>query len=418
MAAGLRRDLWRSLGLAASVGVGTAIAALVLAISSGAGRALERWFPAGDRTLTVLAPRFKLGALSPRLDDDAVARLRALPLVESVTPRLLLRAPALTVYRGLFFGQQLNLAIEIAAEGVPAAAVAEGLFAGERFAWEGHGVLPACISDGLLAIYNDTFAPSRGLPHLDARLLQGFELPVTVGASLLGSAGGSAGGSADGSAEALTVRIVCVSPRALLAGLTLPLEAVKALNARHGQGDGARSSLSLLSLLSSVEVVAQTSRALPALAAAIDAAGLRVEQRTQGLPLRIGRGVQAATWALLAVAIVALALAMALVAQGFAWSIRARAPELRLLRALGATDAFWWRQLSLEATAIGLGGGLFGLLLARLAGLALGPALPLPQLLAFSLASWLVPLVLALAAALGGAAVALGWALRGGGAGQ
>lgn len=412
MAAGLRRDLWRSLGLAASVGVGTAIAALVLAISSGAGRALERWFPAGDRTLTVLAPRFKLGALSPRLDDDAVARLRALPLVESVTPRLLLRAPALTVYRGLFFGQQLNLAIEIAAEGVPAAAVAEGLFAGERFAWEGHGVLPACISDGLLAIYNDTFAPSRGLPHLDARLLQGFELPVTVGASLLGSAGGSAGGSADGSAEALTVRIVCVSPRALLAGLTLPLEAVKALNARHGQGDGARSSLS------SVEVVAQTSRALPALAAAIDAAGLRVEQRTQGLPLRIGRGVQAATWALLAVAIVALALAMALVAQGFAWSIRARAPELRLLRALGATDAFWWRQLSLEATAIGLGGGLFGLLLARLAGLALGPALPLPQLLAFSLASWLVPLVLALAAALGGAAVALGWALRGGGAGQ
>ena len=119
------------------------------------------------------------------------------------------------------------MGVEVAVLGVERSFVAHDLPAGEGFEWMGQGPVPACVSDRLLAIYDTTFAPTRGLPYLTPSAILGFTLPVTVGRSLVASSG-------PGPAETVSMRLCCVSPRALLAGVTVPLELDAALTLSGG----------------------------------------------------------------------------------------------------------------------------------------------------------------------------------------
>jgi hypothetical protein len=392
----LRRDLGRDLWLALVVALGVAAGTLVLALHAGADRLLMIWLPAGDRSLTAESPRVALGGLGAKLDDAMVTELRGLPAVERVVPRMALRVPAMSAYRGAFFGQQLELTIEIAAEGVDEAALLPNLFPGERFAWQPGQPLPVCLSEGLLAIYNTTFAPSRGLPHLDQRLVQGFELPVAIGASMV------APSSPD--TQNMTARVVCVSPNAMLAGLTIPLAAVRELNRRHGADSSSYSSLT---------VIARSADALPTLEHEIEKRGLRLGEGAEETARRWSRLVQVSSLSLLGVVGCLLLLAGALIAEAFGGSLRARARESQLLRALGATDAFLIGQVAAEAAVIGTVGAALGISVAfglapavNHAVLRAGIDLPVP-LLAFRWATLLLPMLCGLLAACGGAAIAV-----------
>ncbi len=393
--AGLRRDLARTVGLALAVAVGVATASLVLALHAGAQAALSRWVPAVDRSLTVEPPRLGLGGLGARLDDVAVGRLRGLPGVERVIPRMIVRVPAMSQYHGAFFGRRLDLAVEIAAEGVEASALSDALSPEERFSWKPGAVLPACVSEGLLAIYNVSFAPMRGLPALDARLLRGFELPVTIGASLVGTPSTSA--------ESLTVRIVCVAPDAMIAGLTLPLEAARELNRRHGVDAES---------YSSATIVARAPEALPELERGVTELGLRVDETAQATGRRLGRALQLVTLAFVSLSVLMLALAVGLVALSFASSLHARAGEQRLLRALGATRSFLARQGAVEAVVIGALGAGLGLVLAvgcspLVQSLAAGAGFPgSGPVLRFTLVAVVGPAALGVASPCVGAALA------------
>jgi len=71
------------------------------------------------------------------------------------------------------------------------------------------------------------FAPQRGLPRLSEGMLIGFQLPVEIGKSYV------AGKTLEHSQETALV-LAGFSDRAALAGISMPIDSVKRLNARFG----------------------------------------------------------------------------------------------------------------------------------------------------------------------------------------
>ena len=332
--------------LAFALALGVGALCLFGTLGTGMQRALRDLFPDAERTLQVTPARLALGGLSAKLDDATVRKLRAMPGVASASPRMLLRVPAVSFYHGNFFGHPLDFAVEIAAQGVEPGAIGADLPPGESFDDADSGAIPACISDRLLAIYNGTFAPARGLPQLSPKLLLGFDLPVTIGRTFFSEGARTS--------QTIAVRVVCVSPRALLAGLTLPLDSVKRLNRLYGQDEDSYSSVSVM-----VESPAELER----LRTRISDLGLAIDD-TEASTKALGRAAAIAALALLALGALILLMAVGSIALALTLSVCDRSAEIGLLRALGATSADVAALVLMQAAAIGLVGGLLGVALA------------------------------------------------------
>ena len=186
----LARD--RRAALLSAFGVAMGVGALVffVALGLGVGRVIrERVFPSDARLVDVVPPAVSLGGLfgGRRLDDATVERLAALPGVERVHRKMLVRVPSVSRYDGEFFGARLRLAVE-----VPTVVGVEGTLVqpdvqGRPFTDGGEGrPIPVVVSTRLLEIYNKTFAPSRRLPQLAAGMVVGFSFPVEFNRSWMG----------------------------------------------------------------------------------------------------------------------------------------------------------------------------------------------------------------------------------------
>jgi hypothetical protein len=368
-----------------------------VALGRGVTTDLHRLFPEAERRMEVVPPRVQLGGLfGVRLDDQALARLRTLPGVAGAEREMALRVPASSVYRGRFFGADLNMGIEVAVLGVERAFVAQDLPAGEAFEWPGSGPVPACVSDRLLAIYDTTFAPTRGLPYLTASAVVGFTLPVTVGRSLVASSG-------PGPEVVVSARIACVSPRALLAGLTLPLSAVRSWNRQAGVDAESYSAVAL---------TAAAEDEVPALEEEVRRMGFAIDDSERRGASVAGKAAAIFTLVLGLLSLLITALAATGISQSLTLSVRSRRREIGLLRALGATPGDAAALVLWEAATLGLLGGLVGLIgalgAARLAdqvALGLLPQFPGRPETLFALRPGLAiaALGLALVAALAGA---------------
>jgi hypothetical protein len=342
----LRRDLAGAALLTVAVAVGVGMLTFTVALGRGVTADLRQLFPEAERRVEVVPPRVQLGGLfGVTLDEKMIGRLHELPAVETLDREMLLRVPASSVYRGRFFGAELNMGVEVAVLGVERSFVAHDLPAGEGFEWMGQGPVPACVSDRLLAIYDTTFAPTRGLPYLTPSAILGFSLPLTVGRSLVGASG-------PGPELTISAQLACVSSRALIAGLTVPLDVVRSWNRRAGV-DG--------ETYSSVSLTAKLEDDVPALEEAVRRMGLSVDDSDrQGVSLA-GRAAAVFTLVLGLLALLITGLAAISISQSLTLSVRARHKEIGLLRALGATPGDAAALVLWEAALVGILGGLLGL---------------------------------------------------------
>ena len=389
----LRRDL-RGLFLAAfGVAAGIGALAFFVALGGGVGEVVRtRVFPADARLVEVIPPKVSVGLFGGvHLDDDAVERLRALAGVEAVHRKMQLRVPAVSRYDGVFFGQRLRMGLEILGEGVDPGLVEADLFPGKPFADPGDdGPVPVLVSSRLLEIYNGSFAKNRGLPALQPGLLAGFQFPVSYGRSYVTSA-------AAARAEVVQQEAVLVgiSDRAMLQGITVPLETARRLNARFGQD--AKS-------YSSVVLTAATPDVVPRITEAVRELGFEIDDSERSLAERVGAAVAITTGTLALLSLLICALAAVNIALSLGASIRNRSKEIGILRAVGATS----RDVALlvlgEAAVVGLLGGAAGALIALGAGALVDwaaasflPAFPFKPESFFLFPPWLL-----------GAAVALG----------
>jgi hypothetical protein len=398
----LRADPRRALVDTVACCAGAAALVFFVALGLGTGDAVRRLFPGEARLVEVVPSNVSLGAVlgGARLDEGAVERLRALRGVSAAYPKLNLRVPvtASRAPEGLGIFWPPNLALQVPCVGVPRELVADDLPAGAPFGDLGpSGPIPIVLANRLLEVYNGTIAPSwssRRLPPGPA--LVGLQVPVQLGHSMLMHR------DEDRVVESRFV-LAGFSDRIPLYQAALPIDTVRRLHREYDKEEQG---------YSSVAVLAREPEDVPAVAAAVRRMGFAIDAGERAVAERIGSVIALATAALTLLAILMLALAALAVAQSLFATVRARAKELAVLRAVGASAADVRTLVLAEAALLGLFGGVLGAVAARLSALGADalltrmlPELPfLPEtFFSFSWWVWALGPLVATAAALAGA---------------
>jgi hypothetical protein len=352
----LRADRRGALLNGVSVAVGAGALCFFLSLGLGVDAAVRHMFPGEARLVEVLPPAVSLGPVlgGGLLDDDAVARLRALPGVSAAWPKMSLRVPVAATRgpEGLAFNYPPGLTLQIPAVGVDPGLVA-GDLRGASFADPGEGgPIPVLISSRLLEAYNRTIAPAWNVRRLPpGPSLVGLQLPVKIGFSIV----------------PLKTEDRVVDARLVLAGLSdrvptymlaMPLDAVRRLHQEYKKAEQGYTGVALL---------AERPDDVPTVAAAVRRMGFAVDDSDRSVAERAGAVVAVATAALALLALLMIAIAAVAIAQSLFASVRSRAREIAVLQAVGATRADVRALVLCEAAILGLAGGLLGALAARLA---------------------------------------------------
>lgn len=342
----LRRD-WKGAGFSA-LGVAVGIGSLVFFVSLGlgVGRVVqEKIFPAEATLVDVIPPSISIGVLGgAKLDQAAVDRMAKLSDVAEVYRKMNVRIPAASRYDGPFFGSRMRMAVEVLAVGVDAGLVRKDVKLGD-FSDAGPGQpIPAVASTRLLEIYNRTFAPPRNLPQLSPPLVVGFTLPVIFNRTFVGT-------NSSGPVEEGQLQIVGVSDRALLAGITIPLQTAMRLN-RAANADA--------QTFSGVTLVARDPAGVPRIIDAVRSMGMQIDDQERRLAQSAGAAVMITTYALALLSLLICALAAVNIAHGLFASVSARAKEIGILQTVGASRRDIRNLILSEAALIGILGGVVG----------------------------------------------------------
>ncbi|MBS1151553.1 MAG: transporter, permease protein [Myxococcaceae bacterium] len=225
--------------------------------------------------------------------------------------------------------------------------------------------IPAMPATRLLEIYNKTFAPARSLPQLSPTMLVGFGFPLELGRSFVTQ-------TTTGTVTQSAIQVVGVSDRGMLAGLTIPLASAVRLNKAAGMD---------FQTYTAVTLQAVDASAVPGLVAAVKEMGFRVDDQERRMAENAGAAVTVTTFAMALLSALICFLAAINIAHALSASVRARARELGVMRAVGASQADVRALVLAEAATLGLVGGILGTAVAVAAamGIDLAAARLLPQ---------------------------------------
>jgi len=355
----LRADRRGALLNGFAVASGAAALVFFLSLGMGVSRAVRALFPGEARLVEVVPSAVSLGGVlgGAQLDDDAVARLRALPGVLHAWPRLSLRVPisATRGPEGLAFNYPPGFTLQIPVIGVDPGLLAGDLAPGERFADPGPGgAIPVALSRRLVEVYNKTIAPAWNVRRLPpGQALVGLQLPVKIGHSIVPL-------KTEDRVEDGRLRLAALSDRVPLYAVALPLDAVRRIHREYGKPEAGYTGVALL---------AARPEDVPALAAAVRRMGFAVDDGDRSAAERTGAVVAVATGALAALALLMIAVAALSIAQSLFASVRVRSREIAVLQAVGATRGDVRALVLAEAALLGLVGGAAGTAAARLAAL-------------------------------------------------
>jgi putative ABC transport system permease protein len=357
----LSRD--RRSALSSTLGLAIGVASLVFFVSLGLGVGAivrDKVFPVDTSLVEVVPAQLSFGLLGGgTLDESTVARLAALPGVDRAFKKMNVRAPAVTVYRGDFFGRPLHMGLEVLAVGVEADFIKQDVLLGEFIDPGPDKPIPAIASTRLLEIYNKSFAPQRSLPQLSGPLLTGFVFPIDFNRSFVTST------SPNSSAIPSQAQLVGISDRGLLAGITIPLAAARRIN------ESARLDATTFT---GVVLKAKNPSQVPGIVGAVKAMGLRVDDQDRRMAENAGAAVAISTLSLALLSVLICLLAAFNIAHAFSASVRAREKELGVMRAVGASRSALFRLVLVEALVLGLLGGMLGATLALVASFGLDAA--------------------------------------------
>lgn len=341
----LGRHRARAMLLAGGVAIGVAMLVFLLAFVAGTRRALlDRVVSSLPIThLTVVPRSFSLSVIkfeSPfsSLDPQAAERIAALEGVERVMPMAGLKLPA--QLRARFFGQ--GFVTDTGVFGIDPALVEDQIPAESGFTAEaGEGpTIPAVISGDLIDMYNTGFAKTNDLPQLTPEILGGQEALLYLGTS-------SFRPGAQAQIRSVPIRLIGVSDRVPLVGVSLPREIVERWN-RELAGESTPQYVQLT-------VVVERAQEVEDVAAQIDAMGYEVTSgREIAQRIRTLTRVLQAAFGL--IGLVVLAVAGVGIGNALLLSVMERRHEIGIFRSVGASRGDIRLLFLCEAALIGLGG--------------------------------------------------------------
>jgi hypothetical protein len=333
--------------IAFAVGVVMLIAALALGFLRGALQKAEQAFPPSmllvkPRTLNVSVLSFTPG----KLGSDSMAKIRAIPGIDSASPQASLKMPLHAT--GEVMGQ--SAATDAIVAGVDPAIVLADVDPRFRFGYDEQTSLPVPVvmPRYFLDMYNLAYADSMGLPKINESFAMGKEFTLHLGESFLtGDAGNAAMRKMD-----VPCRIVgLTSNPSLFVGALIPLGHAEALN-RWYLGDRTET-------YNAVHVkVADLARVDEVTSRILDL-GYSVESNRETLQkFHFVARTAAVVTGLFAAAVVAIAAAG--IFNTFSLLMAQRRGEVGLLRAVGGTRRVVTWLFVAEIAAIGLVGGVIG----------------------------------------------------------
>ena len=373
------------------ISVGIASLTFFLALSAGVRHVvLGRVFPVGQieavpSKSSVEGPIGLFSSLSgPKpLSEKAAAELAARPEVQAAYRRAKVAFPARAWGGAEILGK--NFYTELVAEGVdPRAMAGDDLgpepfrdnvgshaacsadadckVAGEYCPWDTHACeapVPAVISPFIVELYNGTIAAQTGLPKIGKFLagrLRGITFNIELGRSFIGAA------KAGTEPHQRKVMLVGISPHAAELALTVPLGYVQKWNAEYAPGAPP---------LSSLVLEAKEGADVTRLTAAIRSAGYDVADSGAE---RAGLAITLVTLLFALVSVAMVSIAAINIAHSFFRTVAERRRELGVMRSVGASAGDIRALVLAEAAAIGLLGGVVGIVLARLGAFAIDAA--------------------------------------------
>lgn len=325
----------------------------VTALSTGLLRGLQQrvssLFPP---TVIMVKPKTVALAMlafnSAVIDDKAVEKIRALPGVERVEPQLSLRVP-------------LRMEVEIAGQyavtdavviGVEPSTLVGDLRTGTSFEYDEttSQPIPCVVPRLLLDMYNLAYADSIGLPKINEDFLINKKFTMVLGGTYL------AGSKGDKETKLLCKVVGMVSDPSLVPGVYMPVEYVQRINQDFSGEDEAVPYTALRVIIDRPDQVSAISKQLADM-------GLNVEGK-QWAYESISSAIQLSSLLLYAFAVVILLVTAFAILNLFSLMMSSRLGEIRLLRAVGATQAdLRWIYFS-EALVIAVAGVIVGGLVA------------------------------------------------------
>lgn len=307
------------------------------------------------------------------IDEGTVTTLRGIADVAAVYPKLDVKLPL-----GARGGESLlgkNLYADLFVNGLPEELVQAEV--GPAFT-DNTAFLPVVISSQLLELYNSSVASTLGTPQITPQTLTGIEFDVWIGRSLIL---GQQGARTTGRERA---RVVGVSRHAVKLGASLPMATAQRLLDKYGEGTPAT--------YGSVIIKAKSAADVPAIARAVRAQGLDIDETAQ----RTSDLMTAATVIASMIGILVLTLAALNIAHSFVAMLAERRRELGVLRAVGASRGDLLGMVLTQAALLGLAGGVVGVVgaygacgIADISAATLLPEFPFKPKSFFELPWWL-----------------------------
>jgi len=360
----LRRHRARAVLLAGGVAIGVAMLVFLLAFVAGTRRALlDRVVSSLPITHLTVVPRsislsvIKFDSPFSSLDPRAVERIAAVEGVERVMPMAALKLPA--QLRARFFGQ--GFVTDTGVFGIEPALV-EGQIPSESEFGDADpqgAAIPAVVSSELIEMYNTGFAKTNELPQLTAEILRGQQATLYLGSSSFRPGAGD-------DVRAVLVRLVGVSDRVPLVGVSVPREIVERWNAEL-VGETTPQYVQLTVVVQSAQEVEDVAARIEAMGYSVTS-GREVAQRVRTLT----RVLQAAFGL---IGLVVLAVAGVGIGNALLLSVMERRHEIGIFRSVGATRGDVRLLFLCEAALMGLGGAVTGLALAAAAAMGADRAL-------------------------------------------
>ncbi|MGH7563962.1 MAG: ABC transporter permease [Gemmatimonadota bacterium] len=347
----VRRHGFRALLLAGGVALGVALIVFLLAFVAGTRKAImDRVISSLPIThLTVVPRAFSISILrfeSPfsTLDETAARRIAAIEGVERVMPMAGLRVPARL--RADFFGQ--GFVTDTGVFGIETALVEDQLPPDAGFHPGATGPVPAVISEDLIDMYNTGFAKANDLPQLTPDILRRRDATLLLGSSSFNPRAGA-------ETRAVAVRLVGVSDRVPLVGISVPLELVNEWNAELA---GERSPQYV-----QMTVVAGRAEEVDRIAGQIEAMGWTVTTGRE-IASRVRTLTDVLGAAFGTIGLVVLAVAGIGIGNALLLSVMERRHEIGIFRSVGASRGDIRLLFFVEAALIGLLGAVTGIALA------------------------------------------------------
>ncbi len=348
----LTRTKIRTLLTGATIVIGISSLFLILALNSGIRKAIFSNVsksnplnqitvhpPASDNIFTSL-----IGSGSGTLNQETIDQIRNLPHVQDVYPETSYIDPSSLEVS--VFGHRLQT--DSMVFGVPRDFIAEEIK--PETEWQNNGQpYPALISRKLLDIYNLSVAQPRDLPQITEDMILGREIDIYLGFSSF-----FAPFTERKDATLVKAKIVGLSNKTSLIGVTLPLEVVETLNQNK---DSEHTSEFI-----NAYVITDSPEHIETVAQQIEEMELQTKYLQKSFT-QIQDNFRYLTIGLTIISIIILCVSALSIANSFFANINERINEIGILRSLGASKKNIRNLFLAEAALLGTIAGIFGIIL-------------------------------------------------------